>query len=345
MKAPLNIAGIVIIAYNQMCCNHCRFCSVGQKRFDDISFDQFTAVMEHFIEWKEREGRIKVFAPAIQHTHVFLTYEQSQKFRELCAQGDCAPLPLQMNGCIFMPQDDMRRLLEGHRRAGYDRLSLTFCGNQPVHDLWAGRRGEFAFLLKIAKIAAELGYQRQEQIFLSKSSIPVLDELIEELDKLPGEYTRSIYPFNYIGFAQKLENERITRQDLPAVSAKAEPYLELIDGMYDMPYQSEAEWIEWVAQNYDNEAPRNKHYLRIRLDEESLPRLLSEDCNKIYEDYYKRFAHVYEQIPEITVLAKRYGDRANDRLYALYELERKWIEAYVAENLPHLEADYRISDF
>ena len=135
MLAPLNIASIVIIAYNQVCCNHCRFCSVGKKRFDDISFSQFVKVMERFLEWKERGGRIPVFAPAIQHTHALLSYEQSQKFLELCARGNCTPLPLQMNGCIFMPQDDMYSLLERHRRAGYDRLSLTFCGNRSVHDL------------------------------------------------------------------------------------------------------------------------------------------------------------------------------------------------------------------
>ena len=73
MLAPLNIAGIVIIAYNQVCCNHCRFCSVGKKRFDDISFSQFVKVMERFLEWKERGGRIPVCAPAIQHTHALLS--------------------------------------------------------------------------------------------------------------------------------------------------------------------------------------------------------------------------------------------------------------------------------
>lgn len=344
MLAPLNIASIVIIAYNQVCCNHCRFCSVGKKRFDDISFSQFVKVMERFLEWKERGGRIPVFAPAIQHTHALLSYEQSQKFLELCARGNCTPLPLQMNGCIFMPQDDMYSLLERHRRAGYDRLSLTFCGNRSVHDLWAGRRGEFDFLLKIARITAQLGYHRQEQIFLSKSSIPVLDELLDQLDELPGEHTRSIYPFNYIGFAQKLENERINSDDLLSVPDKAKPYIELIDGIHNEPYRSESEWIDWVKKNYDNDAPRDR-FLGITLSEESLPQLLSEDCDKIYDDYYTRFNNVYQQIPEITELADRFGDHDNDKLYALYELERKWVEAYVTKHLADFEEDYRISDF
>lgn len=235
-------------------------------------------------------------------------------------------------------------MLERHRRAGYDRLSLTFCGNRSVHDLWAGRRGEFDFLLKIARIAAQLGYHRQEQIFLSKSSIPVLDELLDQLDELPGEHTRSIYPFNYIGFAQKLENERINSDDLLSVPDKAKPYIELIDGIHNEPYRSESEWIDWVKKNYDNDAPRDR-FLGITLSEESLPQLLSEDCDKIYDDYYTRFNNVYQQIPEITELADRFGDHDNDKLYALYELERKWVEAYVTKHLADFEEDYRISDF
>ena len=68
MLAPLNIASMVIIAYNQVCCNHCRFCSAGKKRFDDISFSQFVKVMERFLEWKEQTNKLETFAPFILYT-------------------------------------------------------------------------------------------------------------------------------------------------------------------------------------------------------------------------------------------------------------------------------------
>ena len=90
MLAPLNIAGIVIIAYNQVCCNHCRFCSVGKKRFDDISFSQFVKVMERFLEWKEQTNKIDTFAPFILYTHcisIRLAYKKNGYIRVQSGAG------------------------------------------------------------------------------------------------------------------------------------------------------------------------------------------------------------------------------------------------------------------
>lgn len=123
MQTPININGVAIGLYSLPCCNHCRYCSAGAKHLDNIPFNRYVRVVERFLDWREQKHSELVVTPSIMYTHALMTYEQSKKYRELCFRGGYTPLELQMDGCIFMPEDDLEGYLEGHRRAGYTSLT------------------------------------------------------------------------------------------------------------------------------------------------------------------------------------------------------------------------------
>ena len=77
----------------------------------------------------------------------------------------------------------------------------------------------FDFLFRTMATAAELGLRIHQRIFVVKSTLAELDDLIVKLDELPGEAVRYLSTFVYLGRAIKLEEERITesiRDSLPA---------------------------------------------------------------------------------------------------------------------------------
>jgi hypothetical protein len=281
LKAEIDIRGLGFMRYALPCNNHCRFCSAGPKRLDNVSYDRFVSVVERFLDWRERQNLVPMIAPSVMYTHALMTFEQSRKYREMCLRGGYKPLPLQMNGCIFMPDDDLERILENHLRAGYDAYTMTLAGYGETHDLWVGRRGEFDFLMRIARVAARLGYERQEQILLSQSSVSQLRLLTDCLDALGGRKTRHIYPFTYIGWARSIEKERVTREVVKEVPQHLCPNLDMGNGDVQGRYLTEAEWAAWAGNNYPNERPRRK-FLTIRVDSGNIDYLESASCDDIY---------------------------------------------------------------
>jgi hypothetical protein len=334
--------------YTNPCNNHCRFCSVGKKRHDNVPFDAFVRIIDRFGDWVENTKTLESISPGVMHTHALMSYEQSKKFLELCHRFGSNVLPLQMNGCIFMPEDDLYRVMENHYRAGYRSYSQTYAGNREIHDLWVGRRGEFDFLAIMAKVAEQLGYTRKEQLLLSNSSIPVMEELLDHLDLLSGPYQRDIYPFTFIGWAKRQEKERVNRTVLTELSPRARAFTKLdSDDTRETSlsnFKTEGEWITYMRESYDDLLPREK-YMLIRLDESNLERFETEDPGEVYQDYFSRFMNVYQKIPEMSELCEMYGDDTNDKLYGLYELERMWADRYVEENLPEFFEDYDLSGF
>ena len=332
MNAPLNIRVLTISKNTNACCNHCAFCSAGEKHLENIPFKRYVNIVERFLDWQEREKPEIVLASAIGYTHATMTYEQSKIYRELCERGHYRPLPLQMNGCIFMPEDDLARMMEGHRRAGYEVYSQTYTGFRSLHDKWAGRKGEFDYLMTMANVASELGYIRQEQILLTKRSLPELGKLVDALEKLDCPYTREIYQPSYTGWAKRLERDRIDRKDLDQVPKDLRKYLKVEDPLTHSAHLSEAETISWVRTNYRDDLLRDA-YVAAPLTEQNLEWMENEDCDAIFENIIARYRDVYDRLPKMTELCELYGDEKNDKLYGLYELERKWSGQYISSHL------------
>jgi len=339
LEKSTNIDSIGFLLHIYPCCNHCRYCC-WPKHLDNLPFYRYVRVMERFLDWKEREGRVKTISSHILWTHALMTYDQSKKFRELSFRGGYHPLELQMDGCIFMPEDDLERILEGHRRAGYDRYSMTLTGFRDLHDLWAGRKGEFDFLMLMAKIAARLGYERQENILISQSSIPQLQQLTDCLDSLSGKRIRFVKPVGYGMASHYMEKERITRADIPRIPPNLLPYTDFAfdDKSGVHPYRlvkTEKEWISWI-QNHSVEVQHNTS-LGIHMESGNIDYLESASCDDICKEYFEQHIKELQQMPEIVALCDKYGDPSNEKLYHLYEIDSKWTHAYrVEHNLPLL---------
>lgn len=343
MKLPVEYTGITIYKETAPCWNHCRFCSVGAKTFQNISFERFGNLIERFLDWKEQK-QLRSF-----HISYGNLYANSMPVGELLrlqklwqrsgvdlhtAQFQNPP-NLSMNGIQFMPADELRDWLLARKEVGLSHIVMSFAGLKDFHDTWVGRKGEFDFLLRMARIAAEIDMNRLEMLFLTKSTLSQLAPLMDILDTIPNRVNRIIKPLLYMGWAKNLENERITQAMADQFPERISQYLKLGN------FKSESEWTAALTNGYRPPFANRKHIL-IKLREDTIDLLEAKSCDEIIADLAERYDKVHAALPELNELASMYGDVANRRLYVLAELERKWTQLYLQQNPQISTEDYQI---
>jgi hypothetical protein len=334
MKQPVHYMGVGIMRETSPCCNHCRFCSAGQKTFHNIPFDRYERIVERFLTWKAEKSLDNFLISPIQmYTYATMPVKQLVRRFRLCERGGYTPLPLQMNGLIFMPEDQLRDCLQEKKEAGFTKICLSFAGMGNFHDTWVGRRGEYKFLLAIAKIAADIGLERLEKLFLTQSTIPQLEPLMDVLNDIPGTVERQILPLVYFGWAKNLENERITQEMLEQLPEQISKYA-MVENL-----KTEQQWIYLLRNGYQDESLNNKH-LMLKLREDNIDKLEEGSCDEIITGLKAKYDRVHTALPEMREMAGMYGESSNLRLYMLSELEKKWTERYLKDNPQINMADY-----
>jgi hypothetical protein len=323
VKRSVSFIGLCTNHVGFICHNHCRFCVLGRKRTNNIPFSNVVALVDRLREWKD-EHRPENF-------RVFINYFRamnwdpktlasiSQLNRRL---GEGAP-ELMMGGIEFKTDKELESWLQERRDLGINVIRLSLAGTQPLHDKWVGRQGDFEFNLRAARMAAELGFKRDEWLLVSRSTIPHLEELTAQLDEIPGRAYRGFRMITW-GRSKKLEaQERITRNiynELPEWVRKdfqLTPYL-----------KTEREWVEEV-QHLPDEEPPEPFYLILNLKDALMPRLESSSSDEIIEDLENRSRRIYEAAPTMKDLGARHGNKGNDWMYHRSEIQQEWIRRFL----------------
>jgi hypothetical protein len=327
MGRSIETDGIWVHCQTAPCANHCRYCQLSHKKLSNITFDRFRSVVERFREWKE-EQRLADFE-IVQwlgraDNHDVNTLRGEMKLNE---RPDWHLDLILLGGLFWRPDDEMKRWLKERQDIGIKAVVGSFAGHSQFHDGWNGRRGDFDFQMRTLAVAAGLGMELRQRLFLTNSTIPLLDELIEKLDALPGLVgDRVIYPLFYCGRARRLEGERITREMLDTLP-------ERIRRLYRSDWKNwraEQEWIEYVAT--EGEIPE-KVRLNLELDDSNIDQVEAMSCDEILAELESRTRAAYAVIPSRVELAETYGDPSNTHIYMFrWDMERKWLDRHLAKN-------------
>jgi len=117
---------------------------------------------------------------------------------------------LQINGISMREDTELLAWLKALHEAGALSIDATFYGLEASHDAFAARPGDFAYLLRILRIAKELGYE-------APCTFPITEENKAELAPLlallEGEGFTQFYGFlpDHRGRGALLEDIRLTR--------------------------------------------------------------------------------------------------------------------------------------
>src|SRR5215475_2374155 len=223
MQRRVNIRGIWIFVNNTPCAHSCGYCSSGRKRLENVPFSRLARMAERFQHWRDHEHPGFKIDVGVGHSFNYgaEAFEKLLALRSRVA-GPRIDRSLSLGGLQWRPDEEARDWLREHRDiAGIDRVHATLAGHGERHDRWNGRRGDFDYLMRLMRDAAELDLRVTQRIFVVRSTLALLDELMAKLDELPpaAAADRQFSLFFYRGFATRFERERITadmRDSLPA---------------------------------------------------------------------------------------------------------------------------------
>ncbi len=323
-----SVKALTIEANVSPCAHICRYCSIGD-RGPKFSLDRWFAFVERFMDWANERGHDDFhigtgFFPSFNfNIETYAALRNWFKDR-LGINLGCIPL----GGLKMRDEEDMRRWLIERQAVGLEGIAASFVGVGAVHDRWNGRLGDFDYLMRTLRTAAELGLSRIETLYLTKSSLPLMDELIEKLDALPTppqNKNRQVRPFYYIGHATHHEGESITEQDrenLPRFVTDCLPR--------EWVLRSEREWID-VLRN-EEEAPHNLA-LHLELNAENIDCLEAMSCDEIFTDLETRAFASVARFPSLRELSETYADHNGTKIYMFAaDLERLWLNRFLDAN-------------
>lgn len=323
MGRSISVEGIALYARIAPCAHNCRYCLLGDKKLAHISFSRFASIVERFIDWKEERGMtdFKIFH-WIRHSFD-CDMDTMNRWIKLWARLGRSPDVL-LGGLPVRSEKEMRGWLQERKDAGIKEVHASFAGHGKVHDRWNGRRGDFEFQMSTLKIAAELGLEISQRLLLTRSTLPLLDELIDRLDSLPGHpKKRYLCPLFYMGSATRLENERVTREMLESLPRR----IMSLYGSDIRKWRSEPEWMRCVRE--EDEGPQ-KVMLRLEPDENNIDTIERMSCDEILADLKTRTRQAYNAIPGRRELCEMAGDPTNTRIYVIRnDIERKWLDHYL----------------
>ena len=226
---------------------------------------------------------------------------------------------LQMNGFAFRSDDDLRQLMNGIRENGVELIDLTFFGTEEYHDRFAGRKGDFAFLLRMFAAANEASLPVNVSILLLRENLDQMPELRQKLTAFQMGKCLYFLPHSK-GRGRSLADQRVTRQEFETLPE------EIRERFSSTRHLTEAEWL--TSGELTEPTERNLNLVLTPDNIGELNRMSARELLQFLEDMDNRYL---EQMPSIQELAERYGDPDNRQLFRLRDLALKWQQKYISD--------------
>lgn len=314
--------GLMILNNIVPCSCACRYCLLRScKKADGVEYGRGKEIAVRFSTWREEKGL--------------------DDFSLCYAIGHCADYPelvdnitfnksinyfgakfLQINGIGFMSHADLNAFIEKAKNAGISNVDTTFYGLEEYHDRFSARKGDYNFMIDVAKMVQSQGLTLQVTIPIFEANKGQISGLLALLKSHLG-YNTEIYGFihDYRGNGGNLESIRLTEQSYENLPIEVKSIINI------SRYKAEAKWLDDCS--FANITMR---YLRLALFQDNIHMLEKMTCDEIINYLISLDEEYYSVIPSIAVLAKMYGDKENPRLYRQRDLYWKWQKQYIKEN-------------
>ena len=297
------------------CHAHCRYCLLSScGSVSGVDYERGKRFAERlFREIKEKRPDLNFF----YYIGYCMDCEYLRDYIEFSKQIDSPSADfLQLNGLELRDESETERFVLDLIAAKITLIDLTFYGLRDYHDRFAGRTGDFEYLMRILRSAQKDGLNVQISIPVTKENVNQIDDLLELLE---GEKITLFLPHSK-GRGRTLSHLRLEESDLELLSENAAAKLS--------NYHTEGAWLS--DGNFELPASRT---LILALTPEQITRLESMSLEEILDYLEELDDRYYASIPPVEELAALYGDPSGTRLYRRFrDLYLEWQQKYIAEH-------------
>ncbi len=178
------------------------------------------------------------------------------------------------NGMRMRTPEELDEFFRKVSEAGYKTCYTTFYGTRDFHDWFAGRKGDYSLMINSVKAIAKHHMQNVHVLFVSRSTLPYLDEITEILESLPGEKQLTYRPILNKSDVLTPESERLHKAEFYALPEKYR-----CSDMYRL--KTRAEWLEHIRSPKFKEETKNYHLIHVgmRVEEMDLEKFYATPVN------------------------------------------------------------------
>ncbi len=314
----MKTASIYISTLCVPCANRCRYCLLSwDGRLTGLDYDRSQQYARGFYDWLQIHrpdlGFQFYFGYSMDHPLISEAIAFARK------TGSAGAEFLQLDGLRFRDEPELGQWLQMLRQNGIRAIDLTFYGTRDYHDRFAGRAGDFYYMLRILDHGLALGLE----VFVS---IPIfLDNCAQMeglLDLFQGKATRiRVFIPHREGRGAHLESTRLTKSSLDALSPRVKSHLNL------KRYRSEGQWVR--EGRFDQPQQR---MLGLVLTPDNIARLEGTSYEAVLSGLEAMDDEFYEKIPPLEDLADSYGDPAGEKLFDQRDLYLYYQSKYIREH-------------
>ncbi len=301
------------------CCNRCRYCLLSwDGKTEGSEWERSVRFAGRFLGEirKQRPEASSYFTFGYSMEHPDL----ASALRTLRSLGSPSAEFLQCDGMKMRTEAECGRLMEMLCREGVRQLGFTVYGPEEYHDRFAGRKGDFALLLRMMRAAGGAGLPFRIGIPLTEENRAGMEGLLEILRDCGSEQISLFVPHEE-GRGKALGKIRITRSGFLLLPPQ-------IRGLLNTDiYRAEADWLKDAQPVRDS-----RRLILVSLRSGKTEEYETKDADTIVREIERLDEAYYAAFPDFPHLAERYGDFQGDRLYRIRDLAQHYRTLYAREH-------------
>ncbi len=223
---------------------------------------------------------------------------------------------LQCDGLRIRTPDETAAFVLMLREHSVRHLNFTFYGTETYHDRFAGRKGDFRWLLALRDAARKAGLETSVGIPLNRENAGQIDKLLNVLEP---ENVRLFIP-HAEGRGAQLEPIRLRMEDYTRLSEPAKALLNR------RVYRTEAEWIA------DPPPAPTERSLLLSLTPENITEFEQSDFSEIIARAEALDEAYYTPIPPLKELLRLYGDPDGEAFFGARDLAARYQKRWLREH-------------
>lgn len=297
------------------CRAHCRYCLLSSNGvITGIDYERGKQLAERLIretrEWRN-DFRCFYYIGYCMDSEHLMDYIRFSQIHE----GPSARF-LQMNGFSPRTYEETLGMMKSLRHAGIELIDITLYGTEEYHDRFAGRVGDFDYLIRILNTAEECGLKVHISCPIHKENLTQAEALL----RLLGDYRDlSFFLPHGKGRGCTLNHLRLDISDYATLSSKVKERLGVCE--------TEGELIAHASEY----APQNRT-LTLVLKPENIETLEQMDAKEIIRYLEELDDQYYHTIPPVEELAALYGSKRGVRMYRRFrDLYLEWQQMFLLQ--------------
>ncbi len=298
----MNTVSISVSTLCVPCENRCRYCLLSwDGKILGADYERSELYAEGFWAWlKENRPDVSFqfyYGYAMEHPHLTDAIDFARKI------GSAGGEFLQLDGLKFREGEELKRWLQNIQTHGIHVIDLTFYGTREYHDRFAGRQGDFAYMLAILKQANELRIDVNISIPITNENADQMEALLDIFAGFQVKNLRIFVPHRE-GRGKHLESIRLTAPVLEKLSPR------VLSHINTERYKSEGQWVR-----EGTFTKLQSRMLGISLTPENIAffeNMPYADAISWLEELDDNF---YRIMPTLETLAKRYGRSDGDKIF------------------------------